>query len=206
MFGGAGYSFPKDYLKTYPSATLDVVEIDPGVTELAKKYFWLEENPRLRIHHEDARVFLNQNTEKYDVIFGDAFTSWYSVPYQLTTIEAVKRQYDTLTDSGAVILNIISSIDGDTGEFLRAEYHTFKSIFPQVYLFPVSLEDPTQPQNIILVALKSPVAPRWETTDSQMEEFLWRRYTGVVSDDMPTLTDDYAPVDHYVGKLMDKMN
>ena len=39
MLGGAGYSFPKDYIAKYKDATLDVVEIDPGVTALAKKYF-----------------------------------------------------------------------------------------------------------------------------------------------------------------------
>ncbi|GAI26472.1 unnamed protein product, partial [marine sediment metagenome] len=81
MLGGAGYSYPKDFLYRYPEATIDVVEIDPKVTELAKKYFRLEENPRLTIYHEDGRVFLNKTQEKYDVIFGDAFSSHYSLPY-----------------------------------------------------------------------------------------------------------------------------
>jgi len=45
MFGGAGYSYPKDFLNKYPEATIDVVEIDPKVTELVKKYFRLEESP-----------------------------------------------------------------------------------------------------------------------------------------------------------------
>ena len=137
MLGGAGYSFPKDYLTKYPNATLDVVEIDPGVTALAKKYFALEDHPNLTIYHEDARVFLNQNTKKYDAILGDAFSSWYLVPYQLTTEEAIRRQYDSLSLSGAVILNIVSSIEGEMGEFLRAEYKTYKKVFPQVYLLPV---------------------------------------------------------------------
>jgi hypothetical protein len=39
MLGGAGYSFPQSYLSTYPDAFLDVIEIDPGVTDLARKYF-----------------------------------------------------------------------------------------------------------------------------------------------------------------------
>src|SRR3989344_4530831 len=32
LLGGAAYSFPKDYLKKYPDALLDVVEIDPKLT------------------------------------------------------------------------------------------------------------------------------------------------------------------------------
>ena len=39
MIGGAGYSFPKDYLKKYPNAKMDVVEIDPQMTEIAKNIF-----------------------------------------------------------------------------------------------------------------------------------------------------------------------
>ena len=39
MIGAAAYSFPMSFLKTYPDATIDVVEIDPALTEIAKKYF-----------------------------------------------------------------------------------------------------------------------------------------------------------------------
>ncbi|MGZ5438629.1 MAG: fused MFS/spermidine synthase, partial [Candidatus Aminicenantales bacterium] len=46
MIGGAGYSFPRDYLRTYPRATMDVVEIDPRMTEIAKEFFRLEDDPR----------------------------------------------------------------------------------------------------------------------------------------------------------------
>ncbi|GAF81716.1 unnamed protein product, partial [marine sediment metagenome] len=79
MLGGGGYSYPKDFLSKYPGALIDVIEIDPMVTILAKKYFNLKENSRLKIYHEDARVYLNKTQEKYDVIFGDAFTSHYSL-------------------------------------------------------------------------------------------------------------------------------
>lgn len=167
MIGGAGYSYPKEYLKKYIGKTMDVVEIDPGITEVAKKYFFLKDDPRLHIFHEDARVFLNKNTTKYDVIFGDAFTSWFSVPYQLTTREAIQKQYDSLSESGVVILNLVSSLGGETGQFLRSEYYTFKDIFPQVYLFPTqNKNDPKLMQNVILIALKDPITPSFQSEDS----------------------------------------
>jgi len=56
-------------MKKYPDKTLDVVEIDEGVTELAKKYFNLEESERMKIYHTDARAYLNTTKTKYDVIF-----------------------------------------------------------------------------------------------------------------------------------------
>lgn len=203
MLGGAGYSYPKDFLYRYPEATIDVVEIDPKVTELAKKYFRLEENPRLTIYHEDGRVFLNKTQEKYDVIFGDAFSSRYSLPYQLTTKEAVQKKYNILNDDGIVILNIISAIEGEKGKFLRAEYATYKSLFPQVYLFPVTHSDyGNVVQNIILVALKSEKDQTFNDSDPKLNEYLQHLWKKTVDADIPILTDDFAPVDYYINKTI----
>lgn len=203
MIGGGGYSFPKDYLDKYPEATIDVVEIDPKLTELSKKYFRLKEDPRMSIFHEDGRVFLNRTKEIYDVIFGDAFTSRYSLPYQLTTKEAVQKKYDILNDKGVVILNIISSIEGKKGEFLRAEYATYKSIFPQVYLFPSrNPGNGNEVQNILLVALKSSDLPNFQTGDSEVSGYLSHLWKKEISSDIPILTDDYAPVDYYINKII----
>lgn len=203
MFGGAGYSYPKEYIKAYPNKTLDVVEIDPTVTLLAKKYFSLVENPRLNIYHEDGRIYLNRIDKKYDVIFGDAFSSHYSVPYQLTTIEAVQKKFDILNKDGVVILNIISALEGEGGKFFRAEYATYKNVFPQVYVFPVtSMEDTERVQNIILIALKSDKKPDLESNDSELNKYLSHLWKEEIIQDVPVLTDDYAPVDYYIDQAI----
>lgn len=203
MIGGAGYSYPKDFLVKYPEATIDVVEIDPKITELAKKYFRLKENPRLTVIHEDARVYLNTTQKKYDVIFGDAFSSRYSIPYQLTTKEAVEKKYNLLNDNGLVILNIISSINGENGQFLRAEYATYQTVFPQVYLFPVrETKNGTEVQNVMLVALKSKKDQTFTDADQKINEYLQHLWRAGVETDMPILTDDYAPVDYYINKTI----
>jgi len=203
MIGGAGYSYPKDFLHKYPEATIDVVEIDPKVTELAKKYFRLEESSRLTIYHEDGRVFLNKTQEKYDVIFGDAFSSHYSLPYQLTTKEAVQKEYNILNDDGIVILNIISAIEGERGKFLRAEYATYKNFFPQVYLFPVADSGNSNiVQNIILVALKSEKDQIFNDSDPKLNEYLQHLWKKTVDTDIPILTDNFAPVNYYINKTI----
>lgn len=203
LLGGAAYSYPKYYLKNFPSATIDVVEIDPGLTELAKKYFRLEDNPRLQIFHEDGRVFLNKTRKKYDVIFGDAFASFYSLPYQLTTREAIEKMYGVLDDNGIVIVNIISAMEGRKGEFLRSEYATYKNIFPQVYLFPVQeKKDGNKVQNIILVALKAKEPPGFYSDVQELNEYLEHLWKKEVPEDLPILTDEYAPVDYYINKIM----
>jgi len=203
MLGGAGYSYPKDFLSKYPEAKIDVVEIDPQVTELAKQYFNLKENPNLKIYHEDGRVYLNKTNKKYDVIFGDAFSSHFSIPYQLTTKEAVQKKYNILNDEGIVILNIISSINGEQGKFLRAEYATYQNVFPQVYLFPVrNSHNDKEVQNIILVALKSDKKIKLESTDEEIQKYLTHLWIGKIEESMPVLTDDFAPVDYYISKTI----
>jgi spermidine synthase len=198
LFGGAAYSYPKDFLYRHPGAQMDVVEIDPGMTEVAKKYFNLPDDPRLRIFHEDARTFLNKTANRYDVIFGDAFNSRLSIPYQLTTVGAVEKIYNLLDDGGVAMINLVSAIEGNRGKFLRAEFATYASVFPQVFIFPVAhANDAYRPQNIILVAFKSGKALAMASDDPEHESYLEHLWTGEVAADIPVLTDDYAPVDYY---------
>ncbi|PIY17795.1 spermidine synthase [Candidatus Dojkabacteria bacterium CG_4_10_14_3_um_filter_Dojkabacteria_WS6_41_9] len=203
MLGGAGYSFPKDFVKVYPIANMDVVEIDSNVTDLAMRYFRLRENPHINIIHQDARVFLNRTANKYDVLFGDAFASRFSLPYQLTTIEAVQKEYDVLSENGVAIINVISAIEGEKGQFFRAEYSTYVKVFPQVLAFPV--QESTNGgvvQNTMLVALKKPITLPLSTADTEIATYLDHLWKIPISADMPVLTDDHSPVDLYIARAL----
>lgn len=198
IIGGAAYSFPKDYLQKYPGRKIDVVEIDPQMTEIARKYFRLQENPNLRIFHEDGRIFLNKTAEKYDVILVDAFNSMYSIPFQMTTVEAVEKMRSSLTDDGVLILNLISAVEGGGAMFLQAEYKTFAEKFPFLHLFRVEPEKPLNvTQNLILVAAKT--AKTAETADEQISAFLNNKHESPIETNLPILTDDFAPVEYYIS-------
>jgi len=207
IIGGAAYSFPKDFLANHDSAgpnpaTLDVIEIDPGLTALARQYFNLKDDPRLTIYHEDGRVFLNTTSNKYDTIYIDAFNSLF-VPFQLATKEAVQKMYDLLTPNGAVLVNIVSSFEGESSDFFRAELATYKSIFPQVLIFDVkNPTDKSSVTSISLIALKSPNAPTLTSNDYATDVLLQTLYTKQIPQDLPVLTDDLAPVDMYLEKVV----
>ncbi len=201
MIGGGAYSYPKAYLSEFPQAAMDVVEIDPKITGLAREFFGLKDDPRMRIFSEDGREFINQAAAKkpaqpYDAIFIDAFRS-LTPPYELTTREAVEKMRDTLAPDGAALVNIVSGIEGDKGRFLRAEYATYAAVFPQVALFREfdRLNDPAgSAQNI----LKSAAPVSWKSSDSEIQTYLSGRITSPIPADVPVLTDDYAPVDQYL--------
>lgn len=197
IIGGAAYSFPKDHLRVYPGKRIDVVEIDPRMTALARQYFRLEDNPNLKSFHEDGRVFLNRNQKKYDVILVDAFSSQYSVPFQLTTVEAVRKMDKSLKNNGVVILNLISALDGNGSLFLKAEYKTFREVFPHVYLFKTKDDKPENvSQNVILVATRAD-SISFESADQEISGFLKNRYEKPLDSNISILTDELAPVEYY---------
>jgi spermidine synthase len=197
VIGGAGYSYPKDFLRSYPNGYIDVAEIDPVMTQTAEKYFRLTQDPRLTIYEEDGRTYLNHNQKKYDAVFVDAFRTFVA-PFQLTTKETAQRISDSLNDNGIVLVNMIQSINGDEGKFFRAEYNTYKQVFPQLYVFRVYFEDPAAVQNIILVGTKSSRRMDLTSKDEVIESYLKQVWTGTVADDVPVITDDFAPVADYM--------
>ena len=199
LIGGAGYTFPNEYLKKYPAAQMDVVEIDPQMTEIARKFFRLKEHPHLNIIHEDGRVFLNQSAaNKYDVVLMDAFGSLFSVPFQLTTVEAVENISRVLTTDGVVIFNLGGAIKGDASKFLQAELKTYRQIFPKVYLFKVNSDyTDEQLQNLIIIACKNENTATMASSDAAISNLLKHFYEGNLDSKVEILTDDLAPVEFY---------
>jgi spermidine synthase len=155
--GGGGFSGPKYFLKNYPNVTVDVVEIDPVVIDVAHKYFNVTDNPRLNIYNDDARDFLTKtsNNQKYDIIVLDAFSKNY-VPFHLMTLQYYQLLYNKLTaPNGVIVSNQIGSLEGDASNLYRAAYKTMSQVFPGLYAFPINQFSPDAVQNIILVATKN---------------------------------------------------
>ncbi len=199
MIGGAGYSYPRDYLKKYPNAKINVVEIDPQMTAIARKFFRLEDNPRLNIIHQDGRIFLNQaESNEYDAVLMDAFGSLFTVPFQLTTIEAVRQINRVLKDDGVVIFNLGGALKGNLSKFFQAEFKTYKRVFPNVYVFKVNAPyTDEQWQNLIIVASKSKEIESFTSEDAEMSNLLEHLYKKDFQLETEILTDDLAPVEYY---------
>lgn len=199
MLGGAGYTFPTEFIQLYPDAHIDVVEIDAQMKDIAEEYFFLKDHPNLNIIHNDARYYLNTSPKKYDAIFWDAYSGLRTVPYQLTTREAIQKKYDLLRDDGVVVENVISSLSWETSLYLQTQYNWFQEIFDEVYLYSsYSPEDIESIQNIFLVALKGNAKKgTWET---YAQELLWREVFLVPEANL-ILTDDYAPVEQITAPM-----
>lgn len=210
VVGLGGGSVPKKWQKEFPALDMDVAEIDPEVVQIAKKYFSFQEGSNLRAHAQDGRLFLTRSAQRYDVILLDAYFK-DSIPFHLTTKEFFTVASQKLAPNGVVVMNIIGAVTGPGGKITRSVAKTLRGIFPQVYIFAVrrpenaSLETI---QNVIIVATKEP--QRLEIRDivkraSGLSATLFPKSLNdiavayvdakIIDDDVPVLTDDYAPTD-----------
>lgn len=197
LIGGAGYSYTKYFISHYDDKNMDVVEIDKGITEIAKKYFYLndlisdynlKENKRLGLINDDGRIYLNNNQKKYDAILNDAFSG--NTPAKtLTTYENILNVKKSLNDGGVYLTNIISSLEGEDSKFLRAEVNTLKTVFKNVYVIPCKdiNVDIYESTNNMVVA-----------TDDDI--YYEKVYDLKLDDDEITLTDNYCPIDTLIPK------
>ena len=195
--GGGGLTLPRWLEATRPGTRSLVSEIDQGVVDLDVERLGLETGPDLEVRVEDGRLGIERlDDAAYDVVVGDAFGG-LSVPWHLTTLEAVREVRRVLVDDGAYVQNLI---DRGPLAFARAELATLDAVFEHVAL----LADPAtlaREDGGNLVVLASPAPLDLEQVQAGLDErgTGWGLLTGADLrewvDGAEVLTDDHAPVD-----------
>ena len=203
FIGGGGYTFPRYMEAVYPNSDIHVIEIDPGVTEIAHEMLGLSRDTRVRTYNEDARMFLEREPNaSYDLIYGDAFND-YTVPYHLTTLEFNERVHAWLAEDGIYIVNLI---DGPYGNFMRAYALTLRQTFRYVYI-ALNVDTWRQTAHTTIVFIASDRALDMEALQSietgddnpQLADLLLTEDTldGILAEGRSTiLSDSYAPTDY----------
>jgi spermidine synthase len=131
IIGGGGYTLPRWMERDLKGATVEVAEIDPGVTEIAHRKLGLPRDTQVITHHMDGRQFVQEKAQRgyYQLVAQDAVND-LSVPYHIMTKEyndAVKR---LLTPDGVYLLTVIDEFE--EGELMRAAVRTLKQSFAHV--------------------------------------------------------------------------
>jgi spermidine synthase len=195
-----------------PSATITVVEIEPQAEALARHYFRLTDEHRIRTITEDGRRFLAQDHTQYDLIVGDAYGSLYATPPHLVTREFFDLVRDRLTPGGIFFMNAIGSSETDSRSLLYSEVKTLRAVFSDVALF--AIDDASDPgvQNFVLLARNVPPDTKTDwgafmrTSNDHFLASLAERevsLTGSFLARYDIYTDDYAPVERDSRSIMD---
>jgi len=203
MLGLGGGSISTYLGRFMAEAAITTVEIDPGVITAAKTYFGLRESERMRYRAGDGRVFLNRNSELYDLILLDAYRGGY-VPFHLLTREFYALVKQRLAPGGAAAFNV-----HDGSKLYASTVKTLVEVFPGLDLYPTGVGE------VIAVATIAPLAK--DTLEGRaaalqerhgfrfpLPQILQRRMDNprsqAASGDV--ITDDFAPADVYdvIGK------
>jgi len=208
VIGGGGYTFPRYLEAKYPRARIDVIEIDPRLTELAHEYLGLSQETRIRSFNQDARWFLMNFPERkvYDFIFGDAFND-LTIPYHLTTKEFSQLIHSFLKPDGLLIANTIDHFE--RGLFLPSYVRTLQEVFGRGKICLVADSDFSRMGINTTIVAGSPADHPWKNIEEVSEgrcfvvppRDLNQRFA---SRPAVVLTDDHAPVDNLVAPIFEE--
>lgn len=178
VLGGGAFTLPQYLAKKYPRSTIDVVEIDPKLADIARQYFFYSDPSNVNLIFADARTYLNESDKRYDVILVDAYSD-ASVPFSLMTKEYGDRIKHVMADNGVVAVNIIAGMHGACGVLLEALDAPYRqSLSHALY----KIQNPGSPKSNMIVAYSAqPV--RWEGSQSLNVQ------------PIAAYTDNFAPVE-----------
>jgi len=195
--GGGGLTLPRYLAEVRPGTVSRVLEVDPGVVDVDEQELGLQTSADLQVRVGDARVGLqDEPAGERDLVVGDAFGG-LSVPWQLTTEEALALVDDALTEEGVYAVNLI---DHPPLDFVRAELATLRAVFPEVVLLaraPVLAGE--DGGNVVAVASREPLPVDAIAAAMAGRGLAWQVAGAEQLDDFvgeaAVLTDDFAPVD-----------
>jgi len=111
VIGLGGGTLPMALAEVLPAAQIDVVEIDPAVTRVAKRFFGFKDGPKMKVTEVDGRVYVKRAIReglRYDAILLDAFDHEY-IPEHLLTREFLAEVKSLLSPEGVLVGNTFSS-------------------------------------------------------------------------------------------------
>ena len=122
----------------FPETEIDAVEIDESITELAYRYFDLDDD--INVVTYDGRAYLNglkrdKDSKKYDVIMVDAYQD-ITIPFQMSSVEFFRLVNDCLKPGGVMVVNMNMHSD-KKGSINYALSDTICEVFGYVYSVPV---------------------------------------------------------------------
>src|SRR5262249_51187265 len=126
ILGLGGGAIPTYLGRFMPEVTIDSVELDPAVIDVAKKYFGMRDTSKSRLIDSDGRVFLKRRSDTYDVIMVDAFHGSY-IPFHMMTKEFYALVRERLAPHGVAVFNIMPG-----NRLYDSNLRTLKTVFDRL--------------------------------------------------------------------------
>ncbi len=201
IIGLAAGTSARQAVAIYGDTPIDGVEIDPAIVEVGRKYFDMNQ-PNLNVFITDGRFFLEQTTQKYDLIIIDAYRLPY-IPFQLTTTEFFALAKRRLTPHGVLSVNVgrtasdyrmVEAIAATLGQHFPTLHavnlvDTFNTVL-------IATQDATRADNLRINAGLSAHRFVAEVAARALDHLYPLHNDGIV------FTDDLAPVERLTNAIM----
>jgi hypothetical protein len=153
--GGGGGTYARYLAATRTESRSELIEVDPLVLDVARRYLGLQSSPRLKVHLGDARTRVGGRTDaSADVVVGDAFLDGL-VPAHLATTEFATEVARVLAPGGIYVLNVV---DAPPQYICRRIATTLLGVFPEVALLASHrVYSGRSVGNLVFVASAAPV-------------------------------------------------
>jgi len=186
VVGGGVFTLPEYLGRHYQGSHIDVVEIDPQLQDIAKKYFNYVPPANVTTYATDARAFLAKApTAQYDVILVDAFDGDSAMPFSLATSQYTNQLARVATQNAVIAANIIGAPSGVCAPLTASINASYRSVFSQGMLLRVGDRQPSVVQNIIGIYANAHL--NWAQSLGQQLQPIAAQPT--------RLTDNFAPIE-----------
>lgn len=135
--GGGEGATAREILKYDCVRQIDIVDLDSKVIEVSKKYLsqWHRgafDNPKVSVHYGDAREYIKNSQQKYDVIIADLPEPFDAGPsILLYTKEFYKLVSEALNENG-IFVTQATSVSINNLKVFASIISTLQTIFPIV--------------------------------------------------------------------------
>ncbi|MCM1386727.1 MAG: fused MFS/spermidine synthase [Bacillus sp. (in: Bacteria)] len=197
-------TYAKQCSHYYGTTSIEGVEIDEKITNLAGRYFELPDSVTVTTY--DGRSFLEAVPKTYDVIMVDAYQD-ITIPFQMSSVEFFTLVKKHLNENGVMVVNMNMHTDteGNINEYLS---DTIASVFDYVYTVDVrgsTNRELFATQNSSLMADFE--AGREKIEDPELQTMLAKTADGIMPYEKGDylLTDDKAPVELLGMQVIDDL-
>ena len=144
---GLGGGTVANIFQTGLGFSVDAVELDQRIAEVARQYFPL--NSKVNVVVDDARHYLEETQKKYDVVLFDVYRGEAPPPH-VFTLESLTKTKSLLKEEGLIIVNFNGFWEVKTGQAARSIYKTLLAAGLKTRILPTPGAEADR--NILFVA------------------------------------------------------
>lgn len=197
-------TFAKYCSEYFPGCSIEGVEIDRKIADLASEYFELPDSVQVSVY--DGRSYLAASDKTYDVIMVDAYQD-ITIPFQMSSVEFFYLVKAHLAEDGVMVvnMNMRGSGEGNINQYLA---DTISSVFGDVHTVEVAGSTNRE----LFASDNKAMLERFEAGRQNLEEgelyAMMERVSGSLTPYEAgnyILTDDKAPVELLGMRVIDEL-